>query len=163
MPVDACSLNSPLMVRETGRELDDLLAAVDLAERVREDLAVLGGDDLREFALAGFEQLAEREDDRLALCERQRAPRMERRASRGDGGVDLGLVGQGDRAVWSPERRVIDRSVRPLADGDSAPSIQWEMSGCSAVAGESTDASGGVSHDDPFWMRGSGYRSATVH
>ena len=40
------------VVREAGRELDDLLAARDLAERIGQHLAVLGGDDLGELVLA---------------------------------------------------------------------------------------------------------------
>ncbi len=39
-------------VRDAAGELDDLEAAGDLAERVGEDLAVLGGDDRGEVVLA---------------------------------------------------------------------------------------------------------------
>ena len=46
-------------VPEAARELDDLHAAGDLAERVGEHLAVLGGEDLGELLLAGVQQLAE--------------------------------------------------------------------------------------------------------
>ena len=48
-------------VRGAAGELDDLEAALDLAARVVDRLAVLGGDHARELAGVGGEQLAERE------------------------------------------------------------------------------------------------------
>ena len=56
-------------VRDAAGELGDLEAARDLAERVVEDLAVLGGDERGDLLLALVEQLAEGEEhlaDRLA-------------------------------------------------------------------------------------------------
>ena len=54
-------------VRGAAGELDDLEAALDLAARVVDRLAVLGGDDAGELAGAGGEQLAEAEQDVRAL------------------------------------------------------------------------------------------------
>ena len=71
-------------MRDAAGELDDLLAAADLAERVGDDLAVLAGDDLGQLALALVEQLAEREQDLGAFGQRGVAPCGERRG----GGVD---------------------------------------------------------------------------
>ena len=67
-------------MRDAAGEFDDLLAAGDLAERVGDHLAVLGGDDLGQLLLAGVEQLAEVEQDlRCAWPARCRATRGRRR------------------------------------------------------------------------------------
>ena len=79
-------------------EFDDFLAAADLAERVGEHLAVLGGDDGGQLLLAGVEQLAEREEDRGALGDRGVAPGGEGRAGGLDDGARVGDVGQRDLA-----------------------------------------------------------------
>ena len=71
-------------MRDTAGELDDLLAARHLAERVGDDLAVLAGDDLGQLALAGVEQFAEVEQDGGALGQRGIPPGRERRGSRVD-------------------------------------------------------------------------------
>ena len=55
---------SPLQqVGDTARELDHLLAAADLPERVRQHLAVLRADRRSQVVLAAFQRLAEREQD----------------------------------------------------------------------------------------------------
>ena len=69
-------------VRDAAGELHDLLAAADLAQRVGEHLAVLGGDDRRQLVLAGVQQLAEREQDRGPLGQRGVPPGREGRGRR---------------------------------------------------------------------------------
>lgn len=61
-------------VREAGGEFNNLKTTRDLAKRVGDDLAVLGGDDLCQLSLAFVEQLAEPEQNLLALCDRQIPP-----------------------------------------------------------------------------------------
>ena len=65
-------------MRYPAGELDDLLAAADLAQRIGDDLAVLTGDDLGQFALALVEQLPELEQNRGALGQRRVTPGGER-------------------------------------------------------------------------------------
>ena len=62
-PVETSGVAALEQVRDAARELDDLLAARDLAECVRVHLAVLAGDDPGQLTpLAFVEQLAEPED-----------------------------------------------------------------------------------------------------
>ena len=96
-------------VPEPARELDDLHAAGDLAERVGEHLAVLGGEDLGELALAGVEQLAEREHHRLALGDRGVAPADPRSGCRVDGGGDIRCRCEPHLLLDRAERGVVDR------------------------------------------------------
>nr|WP_300149727.1 hypothetical protein [Propionicimonas sp.] len=96
-------------VRDAAGELDDLEAAGDLAEGVRDGLAVLGGDDLRDPLPVGVEQLAEREQHPSAPGHRGGRP-----ADRGLGGpgydlVDQVLRGQVDRARLAASGRVEHR------------------------------------------------------
>src|ERR1700733_16244373 len=105
---------------QAGRELDDLLSARDLAERVREDLAVLGGDDLGQFVLAGVQEFSEPEEDRLTAGQRQVPPSGEGALCSGDGGVGLVLAGGGDSLGLDAKRGVIDGcgpvTGRPVLD-----------------------------------------------
>ncbi len=77
-------------VAETAGELDDLLAAGHLAQRVGVHLAVLGGDERRELVLAGVEQLAEGEHHLRTTRQGRRAPG--RRGPGGGGDDPLGVV-----------------------------------------------------------------------
>ena len=54
------SENSPLRRCGVRGELDDFEPAIDFAERIGEDLAVLSREDLGEVALAPLDELAER-------------------------------------------------------------------------------------------------------
>ena len=81
-------------VRDAGRELDDLEAAGDLAHRIREHLAVLRREDARELFRALVEQLAEPEDDPLALREGGVRPGGEGGLGRGDGDVHVADRGE---------------------------------------------------------------------
>ena len=79
IPVEACSEKPPLSERrDAAGELDHLEPARDLAHRVGEHLAVLGGEDPREVLSVRVEELADREEELGALRERRRAPRLER-------------------------------------------------------------------------------------
>ena len=74
-------------VREAGRQFDDFQSAGNFAQRIRDHFAVLGGNDLGQFALALVEQLTETKHDLLTLRDRQVPPGRE------------GLVGGGDRRL----------------------------------------------------------------
>ena len=114
-------------LRHPARELHDLEPARDLAHRVAQHLAVLGGDDRRELLGALIEQVAEPEEDPRALRERRRAPRRERGARGVDRGVDLGRrrerdllghpAGRGIEHIASPLRRSVDElAVDPVGN-----------------------------------------------
>ena len=105
-------------MRDAAGELDDLLAAGDLAEGVGDDLAVFGGDDLGQLALALVEQFAEAEQDLGALGQRGVPPRGEGRG----GGVDH-------------RTRVLDRGEGDLAGGRSGGGV-GDRRGPVADAGE---------------------------
>ena len=113
-------------VRHAAGEFDDLLAAADLAQRIGDDLAVLGGDDLGQFALAGVEQLAEIEQDRAALGQRGVPPGRER----GGGGVDhrAGVLHAAQRHLTGDLAggRISHRAVVPPLPVNVLLSIQWE-------------------------------------
>ena len=59
-----------LELRDPARQLHDLHAARDLAQRVGVHLAVLGGDQLGDLVTVGVQQLAVLEQDRRALGQR---------------------------------------------------------------------------------------------
>jgi len=85
-------------VRDAAAELDHLEAARHLTHRVREHLAVLGRQELRDLLALRVEQLADREEELGAPGERQGAPRG-RSGLRGlNGTVDLGDRGEVDGA-----------------------------------------------------------------
>ncbi len=96
-------------MRYAAGELDDLLAAADLAQRVGDDLAVLAGDDLGQLVLARVEQLAEVEQDRRALGQRGVAPGGERGGGRVDDRAGVLDAGQRDLAGDLAGRRVRHR------------------------------------------------------
>src|SRR5689334_13571822 len=109
-------------------EVDDFLAAADLAEGVGDDLAVLAGDDLRELALAGVEQLAEGEEYLGALGQGGVTPGREGRGGGVDHRAGVGDAAEGDLAGDLTRGGVGDRCglgarsgeglvVQPMADG----------------------------------------------
>ena len=114
-------------LRDPAGELDDLQAALHLAARVVEGLAVLARDDAGEVVAARGEQLAVGEHDGRALGERGGAPAGERRARRAGGAVDVGgggerdpprdLAGRGVVDVAEALGRRVGRTVDPVADG----------------------------------------------
>ncbi|CAH0290989.1 hypothetical protein SRABI26_04230 [Arthrobacter sp. Bi26] len=81
-------------LRDAAGEFDDLQAAADLALRVGEDLAVLGGDQLGELVHVGCDEFAELEQHGGALGQGDVAPGIGSFAGRGDGGVEIFTVGQ---------------------------------------------------------------------
>ena len=76
-------------LRDAAGELDVLETAGDLAHRIREHLAVLGGDERGDLLAVRVDQLAESEHHLGTLRQRRRAPCRERCPRRGDRGVDL--------------------------------------------------------------------------
>ena len=81
-------------MRRTEGELDDLLAAGNLTQCIREHFAMLFGDDGRELGLAGVEQLTKLEQNLLAVCPRHVAPSGERVGRSVDGRLYVGGVGK---------------------------------------------------------------------
>ncbi len=131
-------------VRDAAGELDDLEAAGDLAERVGEHLAVLGGDDRGQLALALVEQLAEAEQHLGALGQRGGAPARERRARGGDRRVDVVRGREGDPLGHRAGRRVEDVTpagrrtvVNPTADpmGDNGKRVAAHRASLAAATG----------------------------
>ncbi len=118
-------------VREAGRELDDLLAAQDLAHRVGDDLAVLAGDEAGQLGLAGVQQLTEREQHRLPLRDGVLRPLAEAALGGGDGLVDLAWSARATSAWTAPVAGLYTGAVRPEVEGRSAPSIQCETTAMS--------------------------------
>jgi hypothetical protein len=97
-------------VADAARELDDLHASGDLAQCVREDLAVLGREDLGELVLALVQQLAEREHDRLALRDGGVAPLRPRPARDADRVIHVCRRGEPHVLLHGAERGVEDLS-----------------------------------------------------
>ena len=97
----------------------------------RDDLAVLGGDDFGEFALAGVEQFAEREDDLGALGEGGVAPGGERGGGGGDGGVPSSTLARATWPVTAPVAGLVTGAVS-LCQPERLLSIQ-----CSTMFRES--------------------------
>ncbi len=116
-------------VRDAAGELGDLEAAGHLAERVGEDLAVLGGDEGGDVLLALVEQLAEREEDLGALGQRDVAPllasrpawpwRRPRRRAR--------LDARSRTPVCSPVAGLKTGLVRSAVPSQGAPARRWVM------------------------------------
>jgi hypothetical protein len=88
---------------------DDLAAADDLAARIVDDLAVLGGDDPRQLVLVLHQQLAEGEHHPHPLAQRGVLPGFERLRCRGDRSVHIGLSGKANRCLLFACRGVEDR------------------------------------------------------
>ena len=95
--------------RKAGRQLDDLDAALNLSERVRQHLAVLGRDDPGEIVPALIDELSKPEHDLLTPGERRVAPPWERSLGGCDRGVDFGLRGECDVLGDDAKGRVVHR------------------------------------------------------
>src|SRR5204863_720763 len=76
-------------MRDAAAELDHLEPARDLAQRVREHLAVLARKELRDLLALLVEELADREEELRPLRQRQRAPGGERLLRGLNGLIDL--------------------------------------------------------------------------
>src|SRR6185369_6419702 len=94
-------------VRDAAGEFDDLEAALHLAARVRQHLAVLAHDAPGELLDVLGDELAELEQDRRALPQRGPAPRDRRFLGDGDGAIDVGNRGEAN----PPGRRAGGRVV----------------------------------------------------
>ena len=105
-------------VRDPGREFEVLDATGDLAQRVRRDLAVLGGQMRRELVTAGVHEVPDPEHDLRALRQRRGTPGRERRLGRGDRGPDLVDRGEIDRLRLRAGGRIEDRAFAPGRPGD---------------------------------------------
>ena len=106
--------------RDAAAELDHLEPARDLAHRVGEDLAVLGGEEAREVVAVLVDELADAEEELGAARERERAPGGEG-APRGlDGGVDLLDGREVDGARLLAGRGVVDRAAAARLAGARA-------------------------------------------
>ncbi len=92
---------------------------------------MLAGDELGELALARIEQLAEREQDALPSRERERAPRREGRVAESTAASISLRFARATRLVSMPRAGSYTGAVRPLDEGDSAPSIQCGTTGSS--------------------------------
>ena len=112
--------------RDPAAELDHLEPARDLAHRVGEHLAVLGGEQPGEVLAVGVEELADPEEELGAARERERAP--------GGEGRLRGLNGErrSPRRTRSRRRRSGRRSpgrrpgpTRPDPPSWRLPPIQW--------------------------------------
>ena len=90
------------------RELEVLEAAGDLAEGVRRDLAVLGGQVRRELMAALVDEVPDLEQDVGPLAERRGAPAGKGGLGRGDGRADLVGRGEVDVPGQGPGGRVVD-------------------------------------------------------
>ena len=97
---------------------------VDLAGRVRQDLAVLAGDDPGELRLALLEQLPDPEQDVRALRQGRGTPARERLGGSADRGSTSGTEANATSCVCSPVAGLYTGPVRPEAPGTCLPPIQ---------------------------------------
>ena len=108
-------------MRDAAGELDDLDAARHLAGGVRQDLAVLVGDQPGQRARLAVEQFAEFEQDAGAGERRGRRPGGKRRGGSFDRPVDLGCGREGDPAASFAGRRVVDVAPAPARSLGALP------------------------------------------
>ena len=80
-------------MRDAAGEFDDLQTALHFAVGIRQDLAVLPGDDLRQFPSVALQQFLELEHDAGAAERRGVGPGWPGRVGGSDRFVDLGGVG----------------------------------------------------------------------
>ena len=112
-------------VRQAAGQLDDLLAAGDLAERVGEHLAVFAGDDLGGLVLAFVEQFPEPEQHLGAAGQGHVPPPRERGGGGGDHRLRVGPGGQRDLLGDPAGGRVVHRRrCGPTSPANGAPSFQ---------------------------------------
>jgi hypothetical protein len=108
-------------LRDAAGELDDVDPTCDLALRVGEDLAVLGGDHRGQRVAVLLQQLEELQHHASAPQRRQVGPGRKGRARGLHGGIDLFDRGERDLARDVAGRRVVDRLAAPALAGDAAP------------------------------------------
>ncbi|MDI2022947.1 hypothetical protein PJL18_03491 [Paenarthrobacter nicotinovorans] len=96
-------------LRNATSELDDLQATADLALGVREDLAVLGGDQLSEFVHVGGHELTELEQHGGALGQGNVTPGLRGLLRGGNRCVQVSLVGQAQFSRNLAGGRVVHR------------------------------------------------------
>src|SRR5581483_9092808 len=101
--------------------LDHLEAARDLAERVREDLAVLGGEDAGDVLAVLVDELPDAEEELGAAREGDGAPALERLLRSPDGRVDLLDAREVDRARLLAGCGVPDRAAPARGAFDRLP------------------------------------------
>ena len=85
-------------MRDAAGELHHLEAALHFAIGVRQDLAVLGGDDRGQFAAVALQQFLQLEHDAGAAQRRGGRPGRPRRGGGRDGLVHFACIGQRDAA-----------------------------------------------------------------
>ena len=112
-------------MREAAAELDHLDPARDLAHRVGEHLAVLGGEEPRDLFAVLVEQLADPEEQLGAPRERERPPGGERRLRRLHGAVDLLDRAKSTAPVCTPVAGLYTGPCAPTARRTRPPPIQW--------------------------------------
>src|SRR5262249_14692351 len=101
-------------VRDAAGELDDLEAAVHLAEGVARHLAVLAGDERGDVPLVFLDELAEGKEDPRALRQRRGSPGLRRLARGRHRGVHVGRRGE-RHARRALARGGIEHVARALA------------------------------------------------
>ena len=104
--------------RDAAREFEVLETAGDLAERVRRDLAVLGGQVGGELLAVGLDQVPDPEHDLGPLRDRGCAPGREGCLRGGDSGADLVCRGEVHVARDPTRGGVVDRAFTPRGPGD---------------------------------------------
>ncbi|GAA3176362.1 hypothetical protein GCM10020255_067780 [Rhodococcus baikonurensis] len=120
-------------MRYSAGEFDYLLSAADFAERVGEDLAVLGCDDLGEFAFAGVEKFAEVEQYLCAPGQGGVTPGGEGRRSSVDDSAGVLEVRQGESAGDLSGGGVGDGAVFSDVPANDLPSSQCAMTRVSVL------------------------------
>jgi hypothetical protein len=91
---DAVRMLALEQLRDAAGELDHLQAALHLAQRIRQGLAVLGGEQAGDVGLVLLDQLAELEHHAGAALRCRHAPVARRAARCGHGAIDVGARGQ---------------------------------------------------------------------
>jgi hypothetical protein len=114
-------------VRDGRRVLHVLEAALHLAHRVRDDLAVLRREDRGDVDLADLEQLADPEHDLRALGQRRGAPAGERVLCGLDRPIHLGPVGEVDLVRLLAGGRVEHRAAPSRLAGHVLAADEWPM------------------------------------
>ena len=129
MPGPAPSVNSPF--RRCGAPMQNSATSrprMHVALGVGEGLAVLAGQRLGELVHVAVEELDELHHHPGAALRVGRRPlRLRARGAR-DGGVELGLGGEGTRACTSPVAGLKTSAKRPERPATRLPSMKWPSS-----------------------------------
>ena len=115
---DAMRMLALEQLRDAAGELDDFEAALHLAQRIGQGLAVLGGKQLGDVSRVLVDQVAELEQDAGAALRRGGAPVGKGGAGGGHGAVDVGPAGQRDLACDAARGR-----IEHLADAGAGAGI----------------------------------------